>query len=203
MQYIDLSVDITNQTPVWPGDSPFKITQISSVAHDGCSMHEVSGTTHAGTHVDAPSHMLEGGKTLDQYPVEHFTGRGRLVDARSGGITLEAVQAADIHKDDIVLFWTEMSKAYAEPAYFETYPAIPAEVAEYLVKQKVRMVGVDTASVDHEEFIAHKILLKNDVLIIENLTNLATLVGKDFSVYALPIKLHVDGAPARVISVVA
>lgn len=64
----------------------------------------------------------------------------------------------------------------------------------------MKLVGVDTCSVDHEEFVAHRALLGNDVLIIENLTNLSALEGKEFTIYALPIKLQIDGAPARVIA---
>ena len=63
------------------------------------------------------------------------------------------------------------------------------------------MVGVDAGSVDTmDDFPIHKILLAAQVLIIENLTNLNQLAGKDFRVYALPVKLDVDGAPARVIA---
>ena len=98
--------------------------------------------------------------------------------------------------------WTGMSERYFDSVYFEDYPAIPEEVAEYLVSKQIKIVGVDTCSVDHEEFVAHRTLLKNDVLIIENLTNLQELAGKEFTVYALPIKLQIDGAPARVIAAV-
>jgi hypothetical protein len=75
------------------------------------------------------------------------------------------------------------------------------EVAKYLVDAKVKMVGVDTCSVDNQDgFPIHKILLAGKVLIIENLTNLNQLTGKDFKVYALPLNLQIDGSPARVIA---
>jgi kynurenine formamidase len=65
------------------------------------------------------------------------------------------------------------------------------------------MVGFDTCSADIlPDFPVHKILLGNDMLIIENLTNIEQLSGHSFTVYALPIKLVVDGAPARVIAVI-
>jgi len=96
-----------------------------------------------------------------------------------------------------------MSEHYHESVYFEDYPVISEEIAQYLVERKVKMVGVDAGSIDIADgFPIHKILLAGDVLIIENLTNLNQLIGKDFTVYALPIKLDVDGAPARVIAAV-
>jgi kynurenine formamidase len=63
------------------------------------------------------------------------------------------------------------------------------------------MVGVDTYSVDNQDdFPIHKILLSGNVLIIENLTNLRQLADKNFTIYALPINLQIDGSPARVIA---
>ena len=75
------------------------------------------------------------------------------------------------------------------------------EVAEYLVESKVKMVGVDTCSIDNADgFPIHRILLGADILIIENLTNLDRLAGKNFRVFALPLNLQVDGSPARVVA---
>jgi arylformamidase len=101
-----------------------------------------------------------------------------------------------------VLFYTGMGKKYTDASYFTDYPAMSEETAQFLVDAKVKMVGFDTGSADiHEDFPIHKILLAGNVLIIENLTNLDQLVGKNFTVYALPLNLQVDGSPARVIAV--
>ena len=93
-----------------------------------------------------------------------------------------------------------MSKVYFQPEYFNNYPAITEEVANYLVSKKVKIVGVDMCSVDLKPFPVHRILLKNDILIIENLTNLSELEGRNFKVYAFPIKLQIEGAPTRVVA---
>lgn len=94
-----------------------------------------------------------------------------------------------------------MSEYYYEPVYFEKYSVMPEEIADYLVERKIKMIGVDAGSVDNTDgFPIHKILLGGNVLIIENLTNLDKLTGKELKVYALPIKLDIDGAPARVIA---
>jgi kynurenine formamidase len=201
MQVIDLSVLLDEKTPVYPGDPATKIEPAGVLDKDGYQDHYVSFGTHVGTHMDAPAHMLTGGATLDTFPVSHFTGPAKLIDARQG-FNLVNVQAAGITAGDIVLFWTDLSQKYQDPAYFEDYPALPSDIAEYLVSQKVKLVGLDSCSPDHDDFIAHRILLGGNVLIVENLTNLDKLVGKDCTVTALPIKLSLDGAPARVIATI-
>lgn len=199
MSFIDLSVAVNEQTPVYPGDPRTKIAPAGVLAKDGYQDHYVSLGTHVGTHVDAPAHMLASGKSLDQIPVDQFSGSGVLVKVK-GRFELEQVRGAGIEAGDIVLFHTGMSDRYHSPEYYEDYPAVSLEVAEYLISRQVKMVGVDTCSVDREPFPVHRKLLGNDVLIIENLTNLAALEGKRFNVYAFPIKLEIDGAPARVVA---
>lgn len=200
MAIIDLSVVLNEKTPFYPGDPATTIKPAAMLNHDGYTDHYISVGTHVGTHVDAPIHMLEDGKSLDQMPIDQFVGHGRYIKVQDKKFSLADVESADIKAGDIVLFHTGMSDVYFGPAYYDAYPAIPEDVANYLVKKKVKMVGVDMCSVDHEPFSVHKILLSAEVLIIENLTNLGALAGKDFTVYALPLKLQVDGAPARVIA---
>lgn len=200
--YVDLSVPLNEQTPIYPGDPATKIRPAGILAKDGYNDHYISIGTHVGTHIDAPLHMLESGLSLDRFSVEQFVGNGRLVEVT--GSDFEVVKQADIQAGDIVLFRTGMSDKYHEAVYFEEYPAMSDEIANYLVSKKVKMVGVDACSVDNKDgFPIHKILLGGNVLIIENLTNLSQLAGKNFRVYALPINLQIDGAPARVIAEVS
>lgn len=196
---IDLSVALNEQTPIYPGDPATKIEPAGVLAKDGYCDHYISVGTHVGTHIDAPKHMLEDGVSLDKIPIEQFVGRGCYVDVTDGNF--DSVKNTDIQAGDIVLLHTSMSDRYHDAVYFEEYPAMSDEVANYLASKKVKMVGVDACSVDNKDgFPIHKILLGGNVLIIENLTNLSKLAGKRFDVYALPINLQIDGAPARVIA---
>ncbi|HEX7963097.1 MAG TPA: cyclase family protein [Candidatus Saccharimonadales bacterium] len=200
MPYIDLSVTLDDDTPVYPGDPPTQIEPAGTMEREGWTDHRLTTGNHTGTHIDAPLHMIAGGKTLGQIPLGRFIGRGRLIDVRQG-FTLQTVQSADIEPGDIVLFYTGMNAHYHEPVYFETYPVMSAEIAQYLIEHKVKLAGVDASSVDNtEDFPVHKQLLHGGVLVAENLANLDQLVGKDFTVYALPIKLDIDAAPARIIA---
>ena len=199
MRYIDLSVPLNEKTPVYPGDPKTKINKCGVLETNGYQDSYLCVGTHVGTHVDAPSHMLKGGKQLDEIEIGHFTGRGVYVPIGKE-FDLTSIQRAVIQEDDIVLFHTGMSDIYHKREYYSNYPALSEDVAHYLVSKKVKMVGVDMCSVDHEPFPVHHIFLKNNILIIENLTNLATLNNKTFMVYAFPLRVSLDGSPTRVVA---
>lgn len=201
--YIDLSVPINLQTPVYDGDPLTKIEPSGVLDRDGYEDHYISMGTHVGTHVDAPAHMVAGGKSLNKIPVDRFIGRGRCIKVENKTFDLETVKSAGIEAGDIVLFHTGMSDDYHGHDYFNNYPELPEEIAKFLVDAKVKMVGFDMCSPDHEPYPIHRILLGGEVLIIENLTNLDQLEGKNFKVFALPINLEIDGAPARVVAELA
>lgn len=200
MNYIDLSVPINNKTPVYPGDPKHKITQAEVLKTDGYQDHTIYMGNHLATHIDAPSHMLPKAKNLDEFPIDKFIGKGVYIKMEDK-IDLIKIKDIDIQQGDIVLFHTGMSDCYHKPAYFESYPVISPEIVRYLIERKIKMVGFDTCSADNEKsFPIHKILLGAEILIIENLTNLYQLKGKDFKVFALPINLQLDGSPARVVA---
>ncbi len=199
MKLIDLSVSLNEKTPIYPGDPKTEIKQGGILAKDGYEDHYVCVGTHVGTHIDAPAHMVAGGKTLDQVPLEQFFGKGIYIQVQKS-FDLEAIKKIPIAKGNIVLFHTGMSDAYHESAYYEKYPPLSEEIAHYLMSKKIKMVGVDMCSVDYPPFPVHRILLGAGVLIIENLTNLSSLAGKEFVVHAFPVKLQLDGAPVRVVA---
>lgn len=100
-----------------------------------------------------------------------------------------------------MIFNAQMSYKFKDPEYFTDFPVMSQQVADYLVEKKVKMVGLDTCSADNKaDFPIHKTLLGADILIIENLTNVEQLSGMKAKIYALPLKIDVDGAPARVIA---
>lgn len=198
---IDLTVPLNTQTPIFPGDPSLDIKPVDNFEDNGYLGHSINMGTHTGTHIDAPAHMLEGSRTLDTFPAESFIGRCMYVAIENNIFDLESVQNADIQEGDIVVFSTRMSDLSHEPAYFNDYPAMSSEIAEYLVSQNVKMVGVDACSIDNlPDFPIHKILLGGNVLIIENLTNTEKLANVEAKIYALPLKFDLDGAPARVIA---
>lgn len=193
MSYIDLSHQITKDTPVYPGDPKVAITTAGTLTKDGFSDSLLTFGTHVGTHIDAPAHMIKDGKTLDQYPLERFIGRAIILDIR-----MDIPQLAGV---DAVFFYTGASDRFAEESYWHEYEVITQPILKELTKHTIGMVGVDTCSVDdQDDFPVHKELLSHDILIIENLANLKGLVGKTVEFTALPLSVALDGAPCRVIA---
>jgi kynurenine formamidase len=202
MQPIDLTHRLTHDMPVYPGDPPVRLKQIARIGADEYNMYCLCSGMHVGTHIDAPLHMITGGKFICDVPVTQFFGRGRLIDARGCSIIApELLQGADISAGDIVLVLTGWYRRFGEDAYYSDFPEVVPEFAQELVSAGARMVGLDTPSPDRSPFVVHKILLSAEVLIIENLANLDALLEiEDFDIVALPAKLQCEAAPVRVIA---
>lgn len=202
MNLIDLSVIVNKDTPAYPGDPHIKIETTGTYDAVGYNDHLVSFDIHsAGTHIDAPWHMVDDGKTLDQMPIEQFVGRGVYIKVENGKFDLDIVKQAAVQAGDIVLFHTGMDSLFGQDEYYANHPAITEDIANYLIDQNIKMVGVDMCSPDNDPFPIHRLLLGQEILIIENLTNLGALADAgEFTVYALPLKLQLDGAPARVVA---
>ncbi len=196
---IDLTMPVSSGIPLYTPDRAPEIRQIASIAKDGWNEHEVRITTHVSTHIDAPFHFFANGKKLDDFGIEKFVGNGILVDYRKQKV-VEKVNVK-ITKGDIVLFYTGQSKKSKED-YGKDSPVISSSLAKELVKKKIKMIGIDAFSPDNEPYEVHRMLLKNDILIVENLVNLGKLFGRRFQVFVLPLKLEgVDGSPCRAIAV--
>jgi kynurenine formamidase len=201
MTYLDLSHPLTQNIPVYPGDPVPQIVQNNSITKDGFTSHTITVGTHVGTHMDAPAHMIENGKNISEFPTSKFFGRGVLIDARNQSvIDAPLLASVNLQPDDSVLIYTGRSHIFNKAEYFTRYPPITIECAQALVDAKVKMVGMDQASPDYSPFETHKLLLQNDILIIENLTNLSQLLGKQFTITALPLNVECDAAPVRVIA---
>lgn len=196
---IDLSMQLDESTPIYPGDPKTKIKPAGTLEKNDWADHIITFGNHLGTHIDAPSHMFKNGRNLSDYPVEKFVGQGCYINA-TNGVSIELVKKAKIQQDDIVLINTGISDIYSDDNYFKRLPAIPGEVIDYLITSRIKMLGIDAGSVDIKDFSVHKQLLKSEILIIENLINLHELKNKKFNVCAMPIKLPLDGAPARVVA---
>ena len=199
MQYIDLTQTFGPKMPVYPGDPQSELKQITTIEKDGFTDHQLNTAMHVGTHMDAPLHMIAGGKKISEINPDKFFGLGRLIDARDkeeiDTDLLEGVQAGEI-----VLILTGFSQKFHEAEYFEKYPELTEAFANKLVELKIKMVGMDTPSPDRPPFLSHKILLASEILIIENLTNLEQLLNQKFEVVALPAKFETDAAPVRVVA---
>ena len=203
MQYIDLTQTFTDNMPVYPGDPQSSLKQTATIEKDTYTDHVIHSNMHVGTHMDAPLHMIKGGKTMDQIEPDRFFGKGIFINAKGKPSINEALlENIEIPESSIVLIYTGFGDKYRTPAYYEENPQMTENFAKHMVDKKVKIVGMDILGPDVDtNWPAHKILLGHEVLIIENLTNLAKLakVGK-FNVIALPAKYNAEAAPVRVLA---
>jgi len=198
---IDLTMEISHQTPVFPGSQPMIIQQVAFINQDGWNETRISLSSHLGTHIDAPYHMVETGKTINEYPIDYFCGNGIVVDVRDQQII--EIDSSLLQNQDIVLFYTGNTKNISKKTYFDSSPVLSENTAKSLIKKQIRLVGIDSWTIDQEPYKIHKMLLTQDILIIENLVSLDTLLNKSFLFYALPLPIiRGDGAPCRVIAIV-
>jgi arylformamidase len=209
----DLTATFRTHMPVWP-TSPLPVLEpIGVVARDGYAVERLSALTHSGTHLDAPYHFLESGKSVDQIAPGDLTGVGAVLDLRkeltSDVIPQVAVQRhwPKSFKPEIVLLETGWSHHRAPTKkYLYDFPGIAPETAQWLVDQKVKGVGTDTLGIDpfsNSKFEAHKVLLGRDIWILEALDHLDTLQeGTSYTIVAAPLKLEgASGAMSRVYAI--
>ncbi len=199
MKIIDLTLPLDNKTPAYPGDPKIEVKQIADLKDDGWREKRLHLNTHCGTHVDAPAHFLAAGENLDEIPLTSFFGEGLIVDVRKKDIDKTCLPKEDL-KSKVILFLTKQSeKVYGN--YYNNAKFLSQEVAQELVKRKVKAIGIDSFSPDTEPYPIHKILLPAKILIIENLVNLSKLIGKKFTVYYFPLKITGgDAAPCRAVA---
>lgn len=210
MKIIDLTYEIHSEMPVFPGGKLPKLTKVSTLDEDGFRECEIAMCSHTGTHIDAPAHMLANGRCLDDFLVDKFIGKATLIDFSKKKIdTIELKKLKEyeeqIRNSEFIILKTGWSKYWGDKFYYNKFPVLSEEAAKYLAKFNLKGIGIDTISVDKVEssnFQVHKILMKKNIIIIENLTNLDLINEKYFTLSILPLKnKEADGSPVRAIAI--
>ncbi|MCR4963090.1 MAG: cyclase family protein [Firmicutes bacterium] len=215
MRILDLSHPISAEMSVYPG-SPGPILQ--PLAIDGApGMRETSLTlsSHTGTHVDAPLHMLPQGPGLDQMTIDKFFGLALLINVshlRGKTIELNFLRSFGERLADakFLVFHTGYQQLWGKEEYLRDFPVMTEEAAQWLSGFDLNGVGVDAISVDPIDSTAypiHKILFQQNLILVENLNNLDRLSagitkvhGGYFLLSAMPLSFaQADGSPVRAI----
>ncbi len=202
MKWFDLSHSIVDAMPVYPGDARPRLELEKDLPSDGYVTYQLHCGMHVGTHVDAPQHLLKGGKGINELPVEHFMGKAVVLDVRGQAIIgYQPDYSEKIAAGDIVLFFTGWERYYGEELYYLEHPVIDRKIAEFLVERRVKLIGLDTPSPDRPPFEIHKLLLANDIFIVENLTRLDRFIGTEFVQFmALPLNIHAEASLVRAVA---
>ncbi|KAF9038235.1 hypothetical protein BJ165DRAFT_1532113 [Panaeolus papilionaceus] len=236
LKFIDLSHPLDSDVQVYPGDPVMSSHPCTTIAKDGYNVTSLNMGSHTGTHLDAPYHFIQDGRKIEEILLEELVGPFVLVDLASeddprptlkerqritweGHISpaLEKHAEATSHKTlpSILLIRTGWSEHFKTPTYFH-HPYLTKDAAERVLEAGFRVIGVDTASPDEtpidglggeEGFGFHEVVLGSGSMIVENLTNLDSLVralkstGRNTGSWVVslaPLRLRgCDGSPIR------
>jgi arylformamidase len=206
----DISVPITSSTIVWPGDPKIAIRQMAAIA-DGAesNLSQIRMSIHTGTHIDAPAHFIDGGKTIGDIPLHKLIGEvlvmgvGEDIKVITGQTLVEHPQLEALRQARKVLFKTNNSKLWhTHPNEFsEEYVGIDTSGAEFLAKLNLDLIGIDYLSISpfHDLEKPHQILLAKGFVLLEGV-DLSQVPAGTYQLHCLPLKLQQsEGAPARAI----
>ena len=225
---VDLTQPLFEGMPVFPGDPEVSRTPLpESPEYPGVRGMLLSFSDHAGTHLDAPAHLLEDGLTVDRIAAPDLIRPALMIDVREEclddddhRIGLQPLEAWEkrhgwVPPGSIVLFQTGWSFRFGdrdrylprdEGGTLHT-PGISGDLAVFLAEERqVQGVGIDAPSIDvgrSTSLPAHRALLAGGCYLLENLTNLHGLPEVDFQVIVAPLKLRgCTGSPCRVLALV-
>ncbi|MEG1711029.1 MAG: cyclase family protein [Clostridia bacterium] len=198
---IDLSQAITDNSPVYPDSKKMWLRQVCDMEKNGFVSYFLHSDMHNSTHIDLPMHFGFSDKTVDLYALENFIGQGVAFDVKGySTINLQNTPLTDDYNNKCLLFHTGFSEKYGKTEYYHNHPTISIEFAKALVKFKVKLVGFDTPSPDFYPYDVHKLLLNNNIFIVENLTNIEKLLQKKFEFFAFPLKIAAEASLIRAVA---
>jgi len=212
VKHLDLTLTISESIPNFPGSPSPQFISWSSIKDDGYNLELLFLSSHTGTHLDAPYHFAKNGAKIHQIPVTRLVGNALLIKIKK--VKNQAITKKDLLEFErkngkipnfsSIIFLTDWQKNLNKNFYFTNNPGLSKSAADYLVLKKINLVGIDSPSIDlgiDKSFTVHKILAKNDVLIVENLSNLEKIPTLEFDFIILPLKLKdATGSPVRAIA---
>lgn len=214
MEMVDLSRIIYDGMPKIPVLPDVHVQKFFSLEKGHpLNVTELSLPCHAGTHVDAPIHIVPNGKSIEELPLDAFIGAGAVIRvSKNGGeeVTAKDLEASGVavNRGDILMLFTGWDEKF-DSADYNLHPYLSVDAAEWMVAKGIKMLGIDCITVDLPtplrpkgfDFPVHRTLLGNGVLIAENVTNLGSILGKRTRILALPLRVKgSDAGHARIVA---
>ena len=205
MRSVDLTHPLGPNASCFPGDPAPKLEPLHTLEQDGFRQTLLTLGSHAGTHADAPRHLLPEGASLDSLPLTRFCGTAAVLHCPPGIQTIGSDLLAPVReiadRADFLLLDTGWSRKWRTEDYLSGWPVPDEALIEYLVSSGKKGVGIDALSIDSAESEVlpnHRALLEAGLVIFENLCSLSRLPAGPFSFCALPLLFeNSDGAPVR------
>lgn len=193
-----------------PWHEKVKIEKMGTIKEVGRNTSRFILGSHTATHMDAPLHFFDGTHGIDENSLDICVGPVTCVDfsGKGAGSVVEIDDLHEINVTERMLFCFGWYKYWKEKQYYNSFPHFSTEAIKYLINKGMKLIALDTPSPDTADAIGkinnspnHIILLENDIIIVEYLTNTDCIdYSKSYEIIALPLKIYgVDGAPARVI----
>ncbi|EHQ87859.1 cyclase family protein [Desulfosporosinus youngiae] len=210
MKVTDLTHMIHTEMPVYPGTERPVLQKANTLEKDGFQEAKITMYSHTGTHIDAPAHMLRDGLYLDDFKIDQFIGKALILDFSKINVPLVELDnlrpyEEKIRKVDFIILRTGWSNYWGEDKYYENFPTLSEESAQWLSEFALKGIGIDAISIDGmntDTFAIHKMFLGKNILIIENLTNLESIGQESFILSIMPLKTkNADGSPVRAFSI--
>ncbi|MCH8989740.1 MAG: cyclase family protein [Chloroflexi bacterium] len=219
-ELIDLTLTLgSGRVSLVPGLVGVELEPIQTHATHARSNQKLCLATHIGTHVDAPYHFIDGAATIEDMPLEKYAGPALLLDLRPVAKGQTPLSVSELEnagaspqsvRDKIVVLFTGWAEAESGgPRFYGHGPYLSTEGAAFLAECGANAVAVDFPIDKHpdtplstiKDFPVHRLLLGQNIPLIENLINLDQLLGKEFELWALPLKLKGgDGAATRAVA---
>ena len=203
MKIYDLSPEISEGMAVYKNKLEKKPKlKVTRTIKEGTNESRLEIDLHSGSHVDAPYHILQNGKTIEKINLDKFMGGAAVLDFTDvkKSINKKILLAKNFFVDDIVLLKT---KNKSNKKFDFNFIYLEKTGAEYLVLKKVKAVGIDSLGIEKNQpnHETHKILLRNNIIVFEGLDLSKVKEGRYFF-YGLPLKIRKgDGSPIRAVLV--
>jgi arylformamidase len=202
LKLIDISMQLYNGVPGWPGDTPYAFDLAWTKEQSGSvNVGKMELSSHTGTHIDAPFHFDNDGERIIDLPLELYMGPATVIDV-SGNKEITLDQVTDKIKKGTkrVLFKTSCWED--RTTFPEKIIPVSPELVPFLEECGVGLIGVDMPSVDpldSKELLAHHSLHQNNIHILEGLV-LDHVSEGEYDLIALPLPLKEgDGSPVRAV----
>jgi kynurenine formamidase len=219
-QWLDMTYPYDENTIYWPTARPFQLVKLNWGINEAgwwYASNEYSASEHGGTHADAPVHFAQGGRTMDQVPLEEWIGPAVKIDVvtkcknnRDYLLTVEDIRVWEaefgpIPKKAWVIMYTGIDTKFypdkkevlgtdktGEEALPElSFPGFSPESVEFLLeKRSITGIAIDTPSIDYgksKDFFVHRILFAADKLALENIAQLDKLPSSGATLFVIPM----------------